>query len=185
MGVGDDFQAVGRDLFLSGAVTTHGGNLSVRRGDRVLITRRGSMLGRLTDDDIVDVPLADDGVDRPEASRELVVHRAIYQATDAAAVVHAHPPYTIACSLTEDEIVSLDSEARLLLGTVPVLAPETLVGSPEAAGMLAGALAEHPIAVLRSHGPFSRGETLEEAFMWVSILEAACKIRVIAGRLGG
>jgi len=41
------FQTVGRDLFSQGLVSSHGGNLSIRLGDRLIITRRGSMLGNL------------------------------------------------------------------------------------------------------------------------------------------
>ena len=37
----EEFQRIGRDLFLSGLVSSHGGNMSVRMGDRVLITHRG------------------------------------------------------------------------------------------------------------------------------------------------
>ena len=38
---------IGRDCFLSGLVSSHAGNMSVRVGDRLVITRRGSMLGRV------------------------------------------------------------------------------------------------------------------------------------------
>ena len=33
------FKEVGRDLFLSGAITSHGGNLSVSDGESIWITR--------------------------------------------------------------------------------------------------------------------------------------------------
>jgi len=36
-----------RDLYLTGLVTSHGGNMSLRLGEKILITRRGSMLGYL------------------------------------------------------------------------------------------------------------------------------------------
>ncbi|HEX9976514.1 MAG TPA: hypothetical protein VGA82_04610 [Dehalococcoidales bacterium] len=38
----EEFQRIGRDLFLSGLASSHGGNMSVRLGDRLIITRRGS-----------------------------------------------------------------------------------------------------------------------------------------------
>ena len=50
----DQFQQVGRDLFLAGVISSHGGNLSVRMGDRIIITRRGSMLARLEGRDIIE-----------------------------------------------------------------------------------------------------------------------------------
>ena len=38
------FQTVGRDLFTRGLVSSNSGNLSMRLGDQVIITRRGAML---------------------------------------------------------------------------------------------------------------------------------------------
>lgn len=169
------FRAIGRDLFLTGALSSHGGNLSERGGDRIFITRRGAMLGRLGDDDIVWTRMETCELDE-DCSRELVVHRRIYEETDAQAIVHAHPVHTIHRSLVDDVIVPIDSEALYILGEVPVLAPAETIGSPEAAEMLGKVLAEKPIAVLRTHGPFARGSKLEEAFYHVSALEISCHL---------
>lgn len=169
------FRTVGHDLYASGAISTHGGNLSMRFGDAVFITRRGSMLGHLSDGDVMETRIEACELDE-HCSRELVVHRRIYQETDAKAIVHAHPTHTIFRSLVSDEIVPLDSEAKYVFGSVPVLAPDETIASPEAAEMLAAALKERRIAVLRSHGPFAKGESLEEAFYAVSALEISCHV---------
>lgn len=169
------FRETGRDLFLTGAISSHGGNLSVRIGDRILITRSGSMLGRLTHADIVETGI--DACSEDEGcSRELVVHRAIYHSTDARAIVHAHTVHTIHRSLISDVIVALDSESKAILGDVPVVAAEQAIASPEAAVVLSAALREKKVAVLRTHGPFAKGATLEQAFYHVSCLEASAKI---------
>ena len=55
-----EFKKIGADLFASHLVTSHGGNMSVRVGDRLLITRRGSMLGHLEDEDIIETSLFED-----------------------------------------------------------------------------------------------------------------------------
>lgn len=180
----DRFANIGRDLFLTGAVSSHGGNMSVATDGRIVITRRGSMLGRLGDRDVVwtrrDVCSRDD-----ECSREIVVHRRIYETTGAKAIVHAHPEHTIFRSLLADEIVPIDSEARYVLGkSIPVVTAEQTVGSPEAAEKLAEVLRDAKIAVLRSHGPFAIGNTLEEAFYHVSALEVSCRILDIRDSTG-
>jgi L-fuculose-phosphate aldolase len=169
------FRMVGHDLYSSGAISTHGGNISMRFGDSVFITRRGSMLGHLNDGDVIETRIDACELDE-DCSRELVVHRRIYQETDAKAIVHAHPTHTIFRSLVSDEIVPLDSEAKYVFGMVPVLAPQETIASPEAAEMLGLALKENQVAVLRSHGPFAKGESLEEAFYAVSALEISCHI---------
>lgn len=170
------FRDIGRDIYLGHLISSHGGNMSVRDGDRIVITRRGSMLGRLAESDIVSTgiePCEDDAV----CSREIVVHRAIYQATDALAIVHAHPVHTIWRSLLADTIEPIDSESLYVFGgAVPVVSAAETVASAEAAVKLAEELRTARIAVLRSHGPFSKGATLEEAFYHVSALEASCEI---------
>lgn len=178
------FSEVGRDLFLSGAVTSHGGNLSVRVEDRIFISRRSSMLGRMRAGDVIETSV--DVCDQDEhCSRELVVHRAIYHATGAQAIVHAHTLHTIYRSLVEDEISPVDSESRHVIGeSIPVFDPSNKIGSPEAAEMLSGALQHISVAVLRSHGPFAIGDTLEEAFYKISSLEASCQLLDLRDSVG-
>jgi len=170
------FRDVGRDLFLAGHVTARHGNLSVRDGDRIYITRSGSMLSRLEPNDIISTRIEPSDRDRG-CSRELVVHRAVYQATEATAICHAHPPHTMFRSLVEDAIHPLDSEARFVIGdSVPVLVPKVKIGSAEAAEMLATALQSVPVAVLRTHGPFAVGESLWDAWGIITVLEESCHI---------
>jgi L-fuculose-phosphate aldolase len=182
----DEFSWVGHDLYSSGAVSSHGGNLSVRLpGDRIVITRTGSMIGRLTPDDLIETSLCACGDARDaECSVELVVHRAIYAATPARAIVHAHSVQTVARSLVEDLIVPLDSESLLRLQAVPVVRSAKTVGSPEAAAKLSEALRDRRVAVLRGHGPFAIGDTLEDAYQAISCLEASCRILNIMDAIG-
>jgi L-fuculose-phosphate aldolase len=182
----EQFEWVGRDLYASGAVSSHGGNLSVRlAGDRLLITRTGSMIGRLAPEDLIETTLEAAGDDRDaQCSVELVVHRAIYAATGAQAIVHAHSIDTVARSLIEDLIAPLDSESLLRLGAVPVVTSATTIGSAEAAAKLSESLRTHRVAVLRGHGPFAVGSTLEDAYQAISCLEASCRILNILDATG-
>jgi len=174
------FQEIGRDLYVADLVSSHGGNMSVRLGDRLVIKRRGAMLGRLKEGDLVET-----GLEKPDsgialASTELVVHRAIYVATPALAVVHAHPRTAIALSLSREEIVPIDNEGSYLLHRVPVVTAEFASGSAELVEKLPRVLQEYKIVMLRGHGCFSIGQTLEEAFQWVSCLEESCQIILAA-----
>lgn len=170
------FQSVGQDLFLRGLVSSHSGNMSIRLGDRLVITRRGSMLGRLTEQDLVET-----GIDRndratPAASSELAVHRAVYQETGAQAVIHAHPPYGIAFSLVEQEIVPANTEGNLLLGSIPVIGMDHAEQRNELAEEIARALKKHKIVLVRGHGSFAAGQIMEEAHQWTSALEESCQV---------
>lgn len=174
MGLEEDFIRFGRELFIRGLIASHSGNLSVKRGNEILITRRGSMLGNLTKEDIVSAPLMTDKVEA--ASRELVVHRAIYKSTSALACVHAHPPYAIALSLTENEIIPIDEEGAFYSPKVPILAVEDSIGSEVVASQLAKLFNGNRIALVKGHGSFAIGETLEEAYLKTSSLEHSSQI---------
>ena len=176
------FRDIGRDIFLAHMISSHGGNMSVREGDDIYITRTGSQLGRLKETDIVRVSYAGTSALDACASSELVVHRAIYHATDARAVVHAHSLHTVFRSMIDDIIKPLDSEARLFIPEVPVLTSKTTIGSPTAAGLIAEALARNPIAVLRGHGPFACAQSLDDAYRWISVLEGSCQLLDMADK---
>ena len=50
----EQFRQIGRDLYVGGMISSHGGNISVRLGDRVVIKRRGAMLGNLKPHDLIE-----------------------------------------------------------------------------------------------------------------------------------
>jgi L-fuculose-phosphate aldolase len=174
------FREVGRDLYVAGMVSSHGGNISMRLGDRVVIKRRGAMLGRLKPPDLVETGIERNDSGVALASTELIVHRAIYRETPALAIVHCHPRTAIAFSLSRPEIVPVDVEASYLLKKVPVFAEEFPSGTPEMAATLAAALAQYKIVMMRGHGSFAIGQTLDEAFFWSSVLEEACQVALWA-----
>jgi L-fuculose-phosphate aldolase len=133
------------------------------------------MLGRITQDDLVHVDAIGPDPNDNRASSELIVHRAIYRVTGAAAIVHAHPPYATLLSMFQDELAPVDSEGCYLLEKVPVTSIDKTVsvGLPESAYAVSEALKEQKIIMLKGHGSFARGDTLEEAYMLTSCLEAS------------
>ena len=182
------FNETGRDLFLSGVVTSHGGNLSISDGASIWISRTGAMLGRLTPGDVVQVDWNASEKDK-EASVEMPVHRAIYQALareclisgvpfKTKAIVHAHSTYTIFRSFIEDAIVPVDSEGILVLGTfVPVIIAKQTIASAEVAAKLDELVKSGGrIAVIRGHGPFAIADTLEDAYKLISCLEHSAQL---------
>jgi L-fuculose-phosphate aldolase len=161
----DGFRAAGRMLWEAGLVSSHGGNMSVRLPDGgLLVTRTGAMLGRLGEGDLVTV--AADGSSRGEPSMDMPLHRAVYEAIGAAAVLHAHPRHAIALSLAVDAIEPADAEGKLRLGAVPVV---------EAEGV-ARALRDAPIVMARGHGSYARGDDLWQALQWTSVLEESAQV---------
>lgn len=164
-----DFRLVGRDLSLAGLVSSHGGNLSVRHGDSLVVTVHGAMLGHLTRGSFARRRLRDgQRLAGGEPSLDAERHRAIYQATGAGAVVHAHPRHAVALSLRLERLVPRDAEGMLLLKEVPV------VGS--GAEEIAHTLHTCPIVLVRGHGSYARGADLRQALQWTSVLEESAQI---------
>lgn len=179
------FQTVGRDLFTRGLVSSHSGNLSIRLGERLCITHRQSMLGNLRQQDLVETGVIRNDRCTPWASTELFVHRTIYQKTTAQAVVHAHPPYTVALSFNQTEIVPSDMEGRLLMPQVSVLVPDAANCRPGGlAEQIAEALKDSRIVVIRGHGTFATGQLLEEAYHYTTTLEESSRILYLLRAIG-
>ncbi len=166
---------VGRLLFQEGLVDAKAGNISVRIGDKILITRTKTHLNLLTPYDLILVDLSKEGPLDGRASSELLVHREIYKRTGHQAIVHAHPVSTIKLSFKKDSIEFADSEGKTLLGSVKVI-PEYEPGSKELAHNVAQELRYSNLVVVRGHGVFSADQDLLKAYSNVSILEHSCKI---------
>jgi len=178
------FQEIGRDLYVHNLGSSPGRNISERFGDRIIIKRRGAMLGRLKPHDLIETGLEKNDSGVALASTELIVHRAIYHATPALAVVHAHPRRAIALSLSRDEIIPIDNEGSYLLKKIPVVETEFASGSRQMADTIAGALKSYKIVMMRGHGSFATGQTLDEAFQWTDALEEVCEIIMYARQMG-
>jgi L-fuculose-phosphate aldolase len=73
-----------------------------------------------------------------------------------------------------------DFEGRYHFGRVPVIAvadQDYLNESPE---RVAAALQDSPVAIIRGHGIYARGETLDEAYKWSCSLESSARLTWMA-----
>ncbi len=166
----------GKKMVERGLVSAHAGNISKRVGDALLISVHGSMLDEL-EGKIVQVPLEGPSPFDPMASSELPMHRAIYRQTQAVAVFHGHGRFSIVDSLsTEAErIVPADSESAYYLPEIPII--QGGPGTEELGHAAAMALKEHRGALIRGHGVVARGDSVEEAYAMLAVIEQACHIR--------
>ena len=174
--ISSQFQSVGHDLFSRGLVSSSSGNLSIRLGERIIITRRGSNLGCLKEHDLIETGISKNDRNTPLASVELPVHRTIYQTTPALAIVHAHSPHVVALSLTETEITPNDIEGISIADRVPVLGWHMEVKPGGLADIIAQALAQCRIVMVHGHGSFAIGQLLEEAHNYTTTLEESCRV---------
>ena len=178
---------VGRWLYEKRLIAATEGNISVRLGDRVLITPSGQCKGLLDPGEIVETDLdgsKTSGEGSP--SSEVILHLAIYRRRpDVGAVVHAHPPYATAFAVAG---IALDRpvlpEVVLLIGKVPLVAYAT-PGSDEAANNVGTLIEGHDALLLGNHGVVTCGADLCSAFFRMETLEHFAWISTIARVLGG
>ena len=71
----------------------------------------------------------------------------------------------------------------MFLGRIPTAAYET-PGAQTFADTIAPHVGKARIAVLKNHGTVSWGESLERAYWWAEILDAYCRMLVIAKSIG-
>ena len=160
------------------------GNLSVRSGDLIAITPSGVVYDDLTPEAICVIDLDGNVVEADlDASSEVPMHTSVYRATDAGAVVHSHPMYCTALSVTMDEVPPVHYMIALLGGPVRV-APYAQFGSPELAKGSVEAMVDRTGVLLRNHGATTYGDTLGKAYTRSIYLEWVCKLYHVATQLG-
>jgi len=182
--------AARRSLLLSyqalrryGLNDSHSGNASVRDGDTVWITPTGAPADGLAEEALIECRLPD--TIGEGASLDARLHMAVYRAVpEAGAVLHAHSPHTIALTLDCESFRPLDEEGKLYFPEVPLV---SLDGGnywerhrSEAPERVSEALAEHRVCVLRGHGVYARGASLDQAYQRLCALEHSAKIAWLA-----
>lgn len=164
----------------SGMVVGSAGNLSIRRGDRVLITPGGAQLERIDPVDMVDVALADGSVHTEHAadskpSSESALHRSIYERTGARAIVHTHAHYATVLSTLVDEVPPIHYVIAAFGGPVRVARYETF-GTGDLAGAVVDALDGRTAALMANHGAVVLGRDVESAVGAMRQLEWLCSV---------
>lgn len=177
-----------RKIYKKGFVVAYEGNLSYRTKENyVWVTPTKKCKGLLKKNDLVLLDL--DGTilyskKNNKPTSEALMHLEIYKhRKDIQAIIHSHPPYTVALTLTG---ISLEEfllpEIFLVLGKVPT-AKYALTGTKEMFEAIQPHLQNNAI-LLSHHGVITFGENLEEAYFRLEQLEHSAKIISIAHQIG-
>jgi L-fuculose-phosphate aldolase len=172
-----DMSRSGKKLVEHELVESQFGNISIRKGDKMLITKSGVLLDEINENSIVEID-----IDKPTsldniASSETMVHRTIYKNTPALAIIHAHPLFAVIESMLveKETIVPINIEGEYFLHEIPVVNGAT--GSPGLANNIFQALNGHKGVIVFGHGTFATGKTLDEAYFITSLIEQSCKMK--------
>jgi L-fuculose-phosphate aldolase len=142
--------------------------------------------GFLKVDDICTIDMAGkQTAGRKKRSSEALLHLEIYkQRSDIKSVVHCHPPHATAFAVAREPIPQcVLPEVEVFLGDVPITKYET-PGGQDFADTIRPFVDRTNVIILANHGTVSFGENVERAYWWTEILDAYCRILILAKQLG-
>ena len=185
----EEIVGAARALVDNGLVRGAGGNVSVREDDCMWISPSGYSFLDASPEDYPGVSLATGqivhGDKRP--SSEVLMHLAIYRRRpEVTAVIHTHPPITLALTATGQTLRPMFADYYVYLGAnVPHL-PYITVTTPELAAAVEQAVSQPDCVgmVLRNHGAITLGTSIKQAYFRTLAMEEQAVIQHAALQVG-
>lgn len=182
-----DICEIGQRIYNRQFAAANDGNITVRIGENeVLCTPTMHCKGFLKPDDIATIDMEGNQLaGRKKRSSEALLHLEIYKKRpDVKSVVHCHPPHATAFAVAREPIPQcVLPEVEVFLGDVPITKYETPGGKAFAETILPF-VEKTNVIILANHGTVSYGESVERAYWWSEILDAYCRILMMARGLG-
>jgi ribulose-5-phosphate 4-epimerase/fuculose-1-phosphate aldolase len=202
----ENFRRIGDAIRRVNGNNTHSGNLSMTDPEdprRFYTTASGSQIGALIPRDIVPIRFKEVSWGDGRASTESNIHRKVLSLPGANACIHCHHILSTIMSfdnrdcelflkyLGDDpqgnqEFVfqPVDIHGASLIGAVKTGAYKQPVGSVEMEDRIPKYLVESPLTIVKGHGPFTRGASLEECLRHLSVFESSATLALNLARRG-
>ncbi|MCC6491436.1 MAG: class II aldolase/adducin family protein [Pirellulales bacterium] len=178
---------IGKRLYQRGFAAANDGNITYRVSDNeVLCTPTMHSKGFLKPEDICLIDIQGNQLaGAKKRSSEALLHLEIMKArSDVRSVVHCHPPYATAFAVAREAVPScVLPEVEVFLGNVPIARYET-PSTQAFAETILPFVHQSNVVMLANHGTVSFGETVERAYWWTEILDAHCRILLLAKQIG-
>lgn len=179
---------IGKRVYAKGFAAANEGNLSIRVDENtVLCTPTRHCKGFMVPDDICTVDMSGKQLaGKLKRTSEVRLHIEIYnRRPEITSVVHCHPPHATAFAVAHEPIPNcVLPEPDIFLGEVPIAAYET-PGNQNFAETILPFVDKTNIIVLANHGTVSYESDIETAYWLTEILDAYCRILILARQLGG
>jgi L-fuculose-phosphate aldolase len=178
---------IGRRLYNKGFAAANDGNITYRLSENeVLCTPTMICKGFMTPEDLCTVDM--DGKQlsgRRKRTSEVLLHLAIMKARpEIKSCVHCHPPHATAFAIAREPIPQcVLPEVEVFLGETPITVYET-PGAQAFADTVLPFVHKTNVVILANHGTISYGESVEQAYWWTEILDAYCRMLMLARDLG-
>ncbi|MFW9817724.1 MAG: class II aldolase/adducin family protein [Candidatus Thorarchaeota archaeon] len=177
----------GKKLYQKDFIAATEGNFSMRLDEnRILATPSGICKGEMNPEDLVIIDIQGNHLQgKRRASSEILLHLEAYrQRPDITAVIHAHPPYCIALMLAGKGLDRpILAENVILLGKIPI-APYARPSTQKVAESIRPYIAQTDCILLDYHGSLTAGNSLQEAFYKLEMMEHSAKSYLAALQIG-
>ena len=178
---------IGRRLYAKGFAAANDGNITYRLSENeVLCTPTMICKGFMTPEDICTVDMEGKQLSgRRKRTSEVLLHLAIMkERPDVKSCVHCHPPHATAFAIAREPIPQcVLPEVEVFLGETPITVYET-PGGDAFANTVLPFVKKTNVIILANHGTISYGESVERAYWWTEILDAYCRMLMLAKDLG-
>ena len=178
---------IGRRIYNRGFASANDGNISFRIDKNQLVcTPTGICKGFMKPDDLCVVDMEGNQISgNKKMTSEIRQHITIMKhREDVKAVVHCHPPHATAFGIAREAIPQcVLPEIDFNMGDVPI-AKYTIPGGQEFADAIIPFIDKSDIIIQANHGIVSVGSTVEKAYFLTEMLDAYCRILLIARSLG-
>jgi len=178
---------VGRRLYQKGFAAANDGNISIRLNPKeILCTPTGVSKGYMKPEDLCVVDTTGKqlrGVKK--RTSEILLHLTAYRENlNIQGVVHCHPPHATAFAIAHEPIPKcILPEVEVFLGEVPIAEYET-PGTQKFAETIAPYIKDSSIVILANHGTVAFAKDLMTAYFNTEILDAYCRMLILARQLG-
>lgn len=163
------------------------GNISVRYGDKIIITSSGSSNGNLAYEDLVVMDF-EGNVENGEkkASSEKLLHVEFYKKRpDINAIIHVHPPFLSAFAAARKSLEEpIMAENVFYFGGIP-LADYAMPSSMELVNNTAKYFDSYNAVLMANHGFVVGDVDLTQAYLKLELAESYAQVVLNAKILGG
>lgn len=178
---------IGRRIYNKGFAAANDGNISYRVDEnRVVCTPTQICKGFMKPDDLCVVDMNGNQISgHRKRTSEIMLHLTIMkERPEVKSVVHCHPPHATAFGIAREAIPQcVLPEVDIFMGDVPI-AKYAIPGGQDFADTVLPFIHKSDIIVQANHGTVSFGPTVEKAYWLTELLDAYCRILLIAKDLG-
>jgi L-fuculose-phosphate aldolase len=178
---------IGDRIYKKGFAAANDGNISYRASqNEVVCTPTMISKGFMKPEDLCVVDMEGKQLSgRRKRTSEIMLHLAIMkERPEIKSVVHCHPPHATAFGIAREPVPQcVLPEVEIFLGDVPITKYAT-PGGQEFADTILPFVKKTNVIILANHGTVSFGETVERAYWWTEVLDAYCRMLMLARGLG-